>query len=110
MIALADNKYLDKKLLSQIKNTGILEHDDPKCFWTDTYYSSYDEMQNLYMKYGLDIIKHFAQDGLAPLFHNRVDQWNDEQFETWLSYHFSVCSEKTIIDMSNHVIIIGQKK
>ncbi|MBR1702620.1 MAG: hypothetical protein IJ716_11765 [Lachnospiraceae bacterium] len=74
------------------------------------YYSSSDEMQELYSKYDLNIVKHFAQDGLAPLFHQKVDEWNDEQFETWFQYHLSVCGEKSILDMSNHVLIVGQKK
>ena len=97
-------------LLNQIRDTGVLRHDDPKCFWTDTYYSSYDEMQDLYKRYDLEIIDHFAQDGLSPLFHEKVDQWNDDQFETWFHYHLSVCSEKSIVDMSNHVVFVGQKR
>ena len=110
MIAMSDNTYLDKDLFCQIKNTGVLLHDDPKCFWTDTYYSSCDEMQKLYSDNGLECIDHFAQDGLAPLFRNTVDKWNDEQFSIWCDYHSAVCSEKSIIDMSNHVIIVGKKK
>lgn len=110
MIVMSDDKYLDAELLNQIRETGVLLHDDPKCFWTDTYYSTYDEMQKLYEDNGIECIDHFAQDGLAPLFHNTVDQWTDEQFGTWLEYHLSVCSEKSIIDMSNHVIIVGRKK
>lgn len=110
MIVISNNKYLDENLLCQIRDTGVLLHDDPKCFWTDTYYSSYEEMQKLYLDSNMEIIDHFAQDGLAPLFHTKVDQWSDEQFETWLEYHLSVCSEKTVIDMSNHVIIVGRKK
>lgn len=109
MIVMADSRYIDKTLLNQIKNTGVLSSDDPKCFWTDTYYSSYDEMQELYKDNGLDIVKHFAQDGMAPLFHNNVDSWNEEQFDTWYKYHLSVCEERSIIDMSNHVVIIGRK-
>ena len=66
-------------------------------------------MQPLYKKYNLEIVAHFAQDGMAPLFHNTVDGWKDEQFNTWLDYHLSVCTEKTIMDMSNHVMIIGKK-
>lgn len=85
-------------------------HNDPKCFRTDTYYSTYDEMQKLYADNGLECVNHFAQDGLAPLFGNKVDKWSDEQFAIWSDYHLSVCSEKTIIDMSNHVIIVGRKK
>lgn len=109
MIAMSNVEYVDRKLLNQINRTGVLKHDDPKCFWTDTYYSSYEEMQELYKKYNLEIVTHFAQDGMAPLFHNTVDGWTDEQFNTWLEYHLSVCTEKTIMDMSNHVMIIGKK-
>lgn len=110
MIVMSDHKYLDGKLLKQIKDTGILKQDDPKCFWTDTYYSSYDEMKHLYQEYNLKITEHFAQDGMAPLFEKVVDKWNEEQLETWLEYHLSVCSEKAVIDMSNHALIMGQKR
>lgn len=110
MIVMEDDKYLDSQLLTQIRNTGILRHEDPKCFWTDTYYSSYDEMQRLYINNNLDIITHFAQDGLAPLFNKIVDQWSYEQFNTWFQYHLSVCSDRAMIDMSNHALIVGQKK
>jgi len=109
MIVMSDTKYIDEILLNQIKNTGVLRSDDPKCFWTDTYYSSYEEMQQLYQNNGLSIEKHFAQDGMAPMFHKTVDTWSDEQFETWYRYHLSVCEEKSIIDMSNHVVIVGRK-
>lgn len=63
----------------------------------------------MYKMKGLTIEKHFAQDGMAPLFHNTIDTWNDEQFDIWYKYHLSVCEEKSIIDMSNHVVIIGRK-
>lgn len=109
MIVMADENYIDERFLCQIRDTGILTHDDPKCFWTDTYYSSYDEMQKLYSDNGLEITDHFAQDGMSPMFHDNVDKWSSEQFETWFKYHLSVCSEKSIIDMSNHVVIIGRK-
>lgn len=110
MIAMSDVQYVDKQLLNQIGTTGILKHNDPKCFWTDTYYSSYDEMQELFKNHNLEVVMHFAQDGMSPLFHNTVDEWNNAQFNTWFEYHLSVCSEKTIIDMSNHVVIIGKKR
>lgn len=109
MIAMTDENYIDDDFLTQIRDTGIMNHDDEKCFWTDTYYSSYDEMESLYRRYGVEITEHFAQDGMAPLFHDKVDNLNNKQFETWLNYHLSVCSEKSIIGMSNHVIIIGRK-
>ncbi len=109
MIAFADEKYLDDRFLDQIKETGVLDHEDPKCFWTDTYYSSYEEMVKIYSSLNLEIIDHFAQDGLAPMLYDTVDKWDPEQFRTWFHYHLSVCSEKSIIGMSNHAVIVGTK-
>lgn len=108
-IATSDVKYLDKHLAKQLIETGVLKHDDAKCFWTDTYYSSKEEMELIYGRHGLEIIDHFAQDGLAPLLSHKVDKWNKIQFNTWCDYHYSVCRERSILGSSNHVIIIGRK-
>lgn len=110
MITMSDRQYLDKKLLSQIRDVGILKHDNPKCFWTDTYYSSYDEMEELYQNYSIETLVHFAQDGVLPMMGEKVDKWSDEEFKIWKDYHLSVCKEKSIIGMSNHVTIVGEKK
>lgn len=108
-IAMSDEKYLDKHLAEQLVKTGVLRHDDEKCFWTDTYYSSKEEMELIYQKYGLEITDHFAQDGLAPLLAQKVDKWNESQFKIWCDYHYSVCREQSVLGASNHVIIIGKK-
>lgn len=109
-VAMSDNKYLDKDLADQIIQTGILRHDDEKCFWTDTYYSSKTEMEQLYSEKELEIIDHFAQDGLTPQFSKKVDSWTKEQFQIWCEYHYSVCRESSVLGASNHCIITGRKK
>ena len=108
-IATSNEKYLDEHLAKQLIETGVLKHDDEKCFWTDTYYSSKDEMESIYQRYGLKIVDHFAQDGLAPLLSQKVDKWDENQFKTWCDYHYSVCREQSVLGASNHVIIIGRK-
>lgn len=109
MLVMVDEKYIDAQFLNQIRDTGVLRQDDPNCFWTDTYYSSYEEMQRLFKENDLEVVMHFAQDGLAPMFCNNVDNWTKEQFQTWTEYHLSVCTEKSIVDMTNHALIIGKK-
>lgn len=108
--AMNDSQYLDSNLARQIIETGVLKHDDEKCFWTDTYYSSKDEMEEIYGKHNLKIVDHFAQDGIAPLLSQTIDNWNESEFETWCHYHYSVCREQSILGASNHVIIIGKKQ
>ena len=109
-IAMSDPKYLDLQLAKQLTETGVLKHSDEKCFWTDTYYSSKEEMEILYSQQNLKIVDHFAQAGLAPLLDEKVDQWNEEEFQIWCQYHYSVCREESILGASNHVIIIGEKQ
>ena len=108
-IAMQDVKYLDAALAKQIVETGVLRHDDEKCFWTDTYYSSAEETERIYRNKGLQIVDHFAQDGLTPQFAGIADKWNQEQFKIWCDYHYSVCREKSVLGASNHVVIIGKK-
>lgn len=108
-IAMENDYFLDADLAKQLINTGVLRHDDEKCFWTDTYYSSAEEMERLYNENGLTVTDHFAQDGLTPQFREKVDNWNEEQFRIWCDYHYSVCREKSTLGASNHVVIVGRK-
>lgn len=109
LAALSDTKYLDMSLAEQIINTGVLRHDDEKCFWTDTYYSSMSEIEQMYLDNHVRVLDHFAQDGLTPLFADKVDNWTEDQFKTWCDYHYSVCREKSTLGASNHVVIVGRK-
>lgn len=110
LAALTDTKYVDKNLAKQIIDTGVLRHDDEKCFWTDTYYSSMSEMEQMYQDYGVEILDHFAQDGLTPLFAEKIDHWTEEKFHIWCDYHYQVCREKSTLGASNHVVLVGKKK
>lgn len=91
-------------------DTRVLRHDDANCFWTDTYYSNPDEMETLYQEHNLEIIEHFAQDGITPFLKEKVDALNPTEFEMWCDYHYRICREKSILGASNHVIIIGRKR
>lgn len=109
-IAMHDKQFLDRKLAERLIQTGILRHDDEKCFWTDSYYATKREMEQLYSCNGVEVIDHFAQDGLTPMFASTVDTWSEEEFKIWCDYHYSVCREESILGASNHVIIVGKKR
>jgi 2-polyprenyl-3-methyl-5-hydroxy-6-metoxy-1,4-benzoquinol methylase len=108
MIALSD-EYYNAKVLSNILETGVLKANDPACFWTDSYYSSYNEMHNIFVENNFEIVTHFAQDGILPLFRNKIKTWSDEHYDKWVDYFYSISEEASCIDMSNHVVIIGRK-
>lgn len=108
-VATSDTKYLNSDLSKTLLDTGALRHDDPNCFWTDTYYAAPQEMEKAFHDRHLTVVDHFAQDGLSPLLRQSVDAFSEEQFKIWCDYHYSVCREKSVLGASNHGLIIGRK-
>ncbi len=109
-IATSDSKFLNREFADQLLDHGIITHDDPNCFWTDSYYTSPEEIEGCLALNGMQIIDHIAVDGLTPLFlRTQVDEMNDEEFTIWCNYHYSICREKSILGASNHGLIIGRK-
>lgn len=109
-MAMGNEKYLDRGFVNQIRETGKLYHTDELCFWTDSYYATCDEMEQMYHSNHLAIIEHFAQDGMTPHFAKKVDTWSEEHFDIWCDYHYSVCRDKSLLGASNHVMIMGRKQ
>jgi 2-polyprenyl-3-methyl-5-hydroxy-6-metoxy-1,4-benzoquinol methylase len=109
-VALSDNAYLNAELAKSLTKTGTLKHDDPNCFWTESYYSTPEEMEKDYKENSLEVIDHLAADGLAPILREKVDALDEMQFQTWCEYHYSICREKSILGASNHGLIVGRKQ
>lgn len=108
--ALSDKELLEPEFAKVLLETGVITHDDPFCFWTDSYYSTPDEMEAAYLEKDLEIIDHLATDGISPLLENKIDYLTDKEFKMWCDYHYSVCREKSILGSSSHGLIIGRKK
>ncbi len=108
-VGLANSNFIDKKLSQQILDTGIVNHEDEKCFWTDTYYTTIEEMESLYKDYNVEIVDHFAQDGITPYFKDKIEDFTEEQFDIWCDNHYRICREKSQLGASNHIIIVGKK-
>ena len=108
-VAVQNPQYLNAALSEQILRTGVLRHEDETCFWTDTYYATAEEMEALYRQHGLQVVDHFAQDGMTPQLADKIDCWNEEQFQIWCDHHYALCREKSLLGASNHVVVIGRK-
>lgn len=105
-----NHEYLNSNLGNQFIHSGILKQEDEDCFWTDSYYSSAEEMEHIYLDNKLTVADHFAQDGISTLLGDSINQCSEEEFEKWCEYHYQTCREKSILGTSNHVIIAGIKK
>ena len=108
-IAASDKRYLNMTFGKKLIDTGVINHDDPDCFWTDSYYYRPDEIENDFNNLNIEIVDHLAADGISPLLRDKVNSMNDEEYKIWCDYHYSVCREKSILGTSNHGLIIGRK-
>jgi ubiquinone/menaquinone biosynthesis C-methylase UbiE len=96
-------------LIKELWSNGTLSYDDYLYLGAEIYYHTPCEMEELYDSYELKLIDHLGVDGTSLLLANSIDQMNDEEFDIWLDYHLSVCREKSIIGISSHGLLIGEK-
>lgn len=108
-VAANNPKYLTAEFKNEILNKEALMHDDKNCFWTDSFYSSPEEMEEYYKNNNLEIIDHFAQDGISPMISEKIDALSTQKFETWCNVHYETCREKSILGSNNHILIVGRK-
>ncbi len=108
-VALLDNKLFNMSLAEKILTTGVITHDDPDCFFPDSYYFGVEELEDFVIANGFDVIDHIATDGLSRIAREKIDELSDENFSIWCDYHFKTCREKYVLGTSNHGLVIGKK-
>ncbi len=108
-VSFQDTKYMDISLGKQLVETGVLKSDDELCFWTDTYYHTPQEIEEIFNKLNYKVIDHLSPDGITPFHKNLVDKFSDEEFNTWCEYQYMTCREKSILGAGNHGLILGVK-
>lgn len=104
-----DRKYFTDEWLDRILSRGSTRAAEQDSFWTDAYYHTPEQIEQLLIEHQMEIVDHIATDGIAPLMGEFIDQLDDEEYEVWLQYHFRTCREPSILGMSNHGLVIGKK-
>lgn len=108
-LASVDKKYIKASLISKVINEGRIKQEEEDCFWTDAYFTTPEDIENLVGKYNIKKLAHIATDGLSPMLRDSIDKLNEEEFGAWTQYHLSTCEEKSILGVSNHGLFVGQK-
>ncbi|WP_165280044.1 class I SAM-dependent methyltransferase [Paenibacillus protaetiae] len=109
MLATRDASFLRESVVDKMLNEGVIRSGDADCFWTDAYFTSPDEMEQLLARFGVQVIDHAATDGLSHTIGDHIDRLTDEQFHVWVNYHKRTCRERTIMGISSHGLIAGRK-
>lgn len=104
-----DKRYISRKFIDKLLNTGIIKEGEEECFWTDAFYTSPTEMETLISQFDAEIVEHVATDGISQLFRNFIDEMNEEEYDAWLYYSLKSCRDKSILGLSNHGLLVCRK-
>ncbi|TJY43899.1 class I SAM-dependent methyltransferase [Cohnella pontilimi] len=109
MLATRDKKFIRKSVIDKVMNEGVFFEGNEDCFWTDAYFTSPEEIEALLVTHGVTAVDHAGTDGISHTIHEYVDKLGTEEFESWLSYHFQTCRERSILGISTHGLYICRK-
>jgi ubiquinone/menaquinone biosynthesis C-methylase UbiE len=91
--------------LYNIAKTGLEFGDERDCF----YYSTYHEIEDLLNRFKIKKINHISSDGMGGILRDRINEFNDVEFQKWMDYHLMTCQDESLIGYSQHGLYICKK-
>lgn len=110
MLATRDPKFIRNSVIEKVLNEGVIVEGDKDCFWTDAYFTSPDEIEAYLTNFDIIPVDHVGTDGISHTVQEYVDRLGDDEFDSWLSYHYQTCRERSILGISTHGLYICQKR
>ena len=105
-----DKSRISSELIDKILDKKKITSDDECCFWTEMKYYLPDEIVSCMKRKGLIIEDHLTPDGQSIAFQSVINTMTVDEFELWMEYHRKICRIKSIIETSNHGLLISRKK
>lgn len=88
-----------------IAKTGLEFGDERDCF----YYSTYHEIEDMMSSFNITKISHISTDGIGGTLRDRLKEFNDNEFRSWMEYHLMTCQDESLIGYSQHGLFICKK-
>ncbi|NMO98188.1 class I SAM-dependent methyltransferase [Paenibacillus lemnae] len=101
--------FINDGTISKVMDEGYLKARDPESFWTDSHYTTPNEIEELMNQFDVSIVDHLGTDGLSHTLDNEIDKLSEQKFEIYKNYHFKTCRDRSILGMSTHGLIICRK-
>lgn len=67
------------------------------------------EFKEMMKQFDIEHLHTVASDGMAGFLKDIINEMDEEFYQTWLEYHFSICERQDLIGYSNHVLYICKK-
>ncbi len=66
-----------------------------------------DSCRDILKNGGIKIIHEVASDGVSELLSDRINKLDNEDYETYLRYHYYCCEKPEMLGRSNHLLFVG---
>ncbi len=109
MLVTRDKNFIRDNMIDKLINAGVFFEGSKDCFWTESFFTSPNEIKSLMAGFHIEEIDHVATDGLSHLIGDYVDQLSEEQFHAWFKYHLETQREESILGISTHGLYICKK-
>lgn len=74
------------------------------------YFMNEEAIEAMLLAYPMEIITHFAADGLAELEAERLNKLSEEDFSLWMKFHLTTCEKPSFLGHSNHNVFVARKR
>ncbi|WP_314588616.1 class I SAM-dependent methyltransferase [Paenibacillus terrigena] len=102
--------FIQEGTIRKVMQDDCIHGGDPEAFWTDSYYTTPDELEAYMCQFQINTIDHLGTDGLSHTISDEVDDLSDDQFQTYMKYHLETCREASILGISTHGLYICRKR
>lgn len=102
-------QFSDPKWITRILDEGQISSTDHDCFWTDAYFHTPNEIEELFSDYDVTKLENVATDGIGILMRDQINKLTEVEFNTWAEYHLNTCHEQSLLGISNHGLYVCRK-
>ncbi|MGI9278043.1 MAG: class I SAM-dependent methyltransferase [Endozoicomonas sp.] len=97
-------------VLSELSEQGLVSHEAADQFFRVGYFCTPEEIEQRVQQPGFELLEHAATDGYGRYVSNGVNGFDENTYQHWLEYHFTVCREPSLLGSSNHGLVIARKR
>lgn len=106
---LSENNLLEKDHINQLISTGNIIGKEISDFLSISHFDKPEDIEKLMDECELNVICHGGSEGIATFMSETINTLSDEKYKLWLEYHYQTCTEKSILGISNHGLVIARK-
>ncbi|MDO6545414.1 class I SAM-dependent methyltransferase [Photobacterium sanguinicancri] len=109
LLAKMSCSLVSPEVLSELNESGLVRSSNVDPFFRTGYFAKPSEIEELAIQSGFSVESHIATDGYVRFIGQEVNQLDEQQYQAWLKYHLSTCSEPSLLGSSNHGLVIAKK-